>query len=94
MKAFMLDGFLDFSYFFDDYIKKNPFLEKSPNVQFFVYNPDYTGLEYVYNSTAISAKSVNFEQLNPILDKEPQRREGFVYVHTQELFEEVTNSYK
>lgn len=89
MKAFMLDGFLDFSYFFDDYIQKNPFLEKSPNVQFFVYNPDYTGLEYVYNSTVISAKTVTFEELQEVLEKEPEKNEGFVYVHTQELFQDI-----
>ncbi|MGL5256284.1 MAG: HD-GYP domain-containing protein [Proteocatella sp.] len=89
MKAFMLDGFLDFSYFFDDYIRKNPILEKSPNIQFFVYNPDYTGLEYVYNSTVISAKNITFQQLTEILDKDAQRNEGFVYVHTQELYEDI-----
>lgn len=89
MKAFMLDGFLDFSYFFDDYIEKNPFLEKSPNVQFFVYNPDYTGLEYVYNSTVIGAKTVTFEEIQEILEKEPEKNEGFVYVHTQELYQDI-----
>lgn len=89
MKAFMLDGFLDFSYFFDDYIQKNAFLEKSPNVQFFVYNPDYTGLEYVYNSTVIGSKSITFEELKEIMDKEPLQNEGFIDIHTQQVIEEV-----
>ena len=89
MKAFMLDGFLDFSYFFDDYIEKNPYLEKSPNVQFFVYNPDYTGLEYVYNSTVISAKNLTFQQLDNVLNEEPYKKEGFICVHTQEVFEDI-----
>ena len=61
MKAFMLDGFIDLSGFFDEFIKKNPVFSKSQNVQFLIFNPDFTSIEYVHNSTASLARKEDFE---------------------------------
>ena len=61
MKAFMLDGFIDLSGFFDEFIKKNPVFSKSENVQFLIFNPDFTSIEYVHNSTASLARKEDFE---------------------------------
>lgn len=61
MKAFMLDGFIDLSGFFDEFIKKNPVFSKSENVQFLIFNPDFTSIEYVHNSTASLAIKEDFE---------------------------------
>lgn len=90
MKAFMLDGFLDFSYFFDDYINNNPILEKSSNVQFFIFDPTFTTFEYIYNSTVIGAKAISVSELKAIiLDTEPENTKGFLDIHS---FEEEESS--
>ena len=57
----MLDGFIDLSGFFDEFIKKNPVFSKSQNVQFLIFNPDFTSIEYVHNSTASLAIKEDFE---------------------------------
>ena len=66
MKAFMLDGFIDLSGFFDEFIKKNPVFSKSENVQFLIFNPDFTSIEYVHNSTASLARKEDFEAFNKL----------------------------
>lgn len=82
MKAFMLDGFLDFSHFFDDYIENNAFLEKSSNVQFFVFNPTFSSIEYIYNSTVIGAVDIPMKELKTIImDNAPKITKGFVDIH-------------
>ena len=57
----MLDGFIDLSGFFDEFIEKNPVLSKSQYVQFLIFNPDFTSIEYVHNSTASLARKEDFE---------------------------------
>lgn len=57
----MLDGFIDLSGFFDEFIEKNPVFSKSQYVQFLIFNPDFTSIEYVHNSTASLAIKEDFE---------------------------------
>ncbi|MGB5823855.1 MAG: HD-GYP domain-containing protein [Proteocatella sp.] len=93
MRAFMLDGFLDFSYFFEDYIDNNPILEKSTNVQFFIFDPTLTTFEYIYNSTVTGAAPMSVKELKVIiLDNEPENTKGFIDVHTV-LEEESTRIF-
>lgn len=83
MKAVMLDDFLDFSYLFDKYLKNNPILEKSSNIEFFIYNPELTAFEYTYKYGEADEKLWSIEEIKSVItETEPEFEEGYIDVHT------------
>jgi len=93
MKAFMLDGFVDISSFFDEFISRNDILEKSENIQFLIFNPDFTSIEYIYNSVEALAVKEDIESFkNLVSENDPVKTSGFTEIHVSQIGEK-TNIY-
>lgn len=90
MKAFMLDGFVDISGFFDEFVSRHSVLEKSENIQFLIFNPDFTSIEYFYNSVEALANKEDIDEFKRLVsENKPVKTSGFTEVHVSQIGEKT-----